>query len=90
MITPFVIPTVLAALWAVLRNPTSWPGAVCEADHLGGDVELSVRSSGLAGVRLGASSIPVHLASGVLGSERIHALAGQYYEVVSLRSVRPE
>ena len=39
IITPFVVPTVLAALWAVLRHPTSWAGAVTEAIHLGGDVD---------------------------------------------------
>ena len=28
IITPFVVPTVLASLLAVLRHPTSWPDAV--------------------------------------------------------------
>ena len=39
IITPFVVPTVLAALWVVLKYGTSWPGAVSEAIHLGGDVD---------------------------------------------------
>jgi ADP-ribosylglycohydrolase len=91
VITPFVIPTVLAALWAILRNPTSWTDAVCEAIHLGGDVDtLGAISGALAGVRLGGASIPAHLATQVLGSERIHALAGKYYEVVRLRGAEPE
>jgi ADP-ribosylglycohydrolase len=86
-----VIPTVLAALWAVLRHPTSWPRAICEVIHLGGDVDtLGAIVGALAGVRLGASSIPAHLASGVLGSERIQTLASQYYSVVFLRSAKPE
>ena len=91
VITPFVVPTVLAALWAVLRHPTSWAGAVSEAIHLGGDVDtLGAIVGALSGVKLGASAIPAHLASDVLGSERIHALAGQYYEVVSLRGTNPQ
>jgi ADP-ribosylglycohydrolase len=86
VITPFVAPTVLAALWAVLRHPASWPGAICEAIQLGGDVDtLGAIVGAMAGARLGDSSIPAHLASGVLGSDRIRTLAGQYYEVVSLR-----
>jgi ADP-ribosylglycohydrolase len=90
VITPFVVPTVLAALWAVLRHPTSWPGAVSEAIHLGGDVDtLGAIVGALAGARLGASAIPAHLAAGVLGSDRIHLLAGQYYEVWSLRNPAP-
>lgn len=32
----FVVPTVLAALWALFRHPSSWPEAVAEAILLGG------------------------------------------------------
>jgi ADP-ribosylglycohydrolase len=39
IITPFVVPTVLAALWVVLKNPSSWSRAVAEAIRLGGDVD---------------------------------------------------
>ena len=45
IITPFVVPTVLAALWVVLQHQSSWTGAVSEAIHLGGDVDTSARSS---------------------------------------------
>jgi ADP-ribosylglycohydrolase len=91
VITPFVVPTVLAALWAVLRHPTSWARAVSEAIRLGGDVDtLGAIAGALAGARLGASAIPTHLASGVLESDRIHRLAAEYYEVCSLRNPAPE
>ena len=91
IITPFIIPTVLAALWVVLQNQTSWPGAVSEAIHLGGDVDtLGAIVGALSGVRLGASAIPPHLASGVLGSDRIKILASEYYEVVTRRGAKPE
>jgi ADP-ribosyl-[dinitrogen reductase] hydrolase len=91
IITPFVVPTVLAALWAVLRHQLSWTEAVSEAIHLGGDVDtLGAIVGALAGVRLGASTIPVHLASGVLDSDRIHVLASRYYDVVTRPRAGPE
>jgi ADP-ribosyl-[dinitrogen reductase] hydrolase len=90
IITPFVVPTVLAALWAVLLHRSSWPDAVSEAIHLGGDVDtLGAIVGALAGVRLGASAIPANLASGVLGADRIKTLASKYYDIVTLRSARP-
>jgi ADP-ribosyl-[dinitrogen reductase] hydrolase len=91
IITPFVIPTVLAALWAVLQHRSSWPDAVSEAIHLGGDVDtLGAIVGALAGVRFGASAIPANLASGVLEADRIKTLANKYYEVVNVRSGRPD
>ena len=91
IITPFVIPTVLAALWVVLQHQTSWPDAVSEAIHLGGDVDtLGAIVGALAGVRLGASAIPANLASEVLETDRIKTLASKYYDIVSLRSVGRE
>ena len=36
IITPFVIPTVMAALWAVLRDRSTWPDAVSEAGSIAG------------------------------------------------------
>ncbi|HWE35898.1 MAG TPA: ADP-ribosylglycohydrolase family protein [Isosphaeraceae bacterium] len=84
VITPFVVPTVLAALWAVLRHPSSWPGAVAEAIHLGGDVDtLGAIVGTLMGTRLGIASIPTHLAEGVLGSDAIRRLARQYCVAVA-------
>lgn len=86
VITPFVIPTVLASLWALLRNRVSWPNAVCDAIQLGGDVDsLGAIVGALAGVRLGAPAIPAHLASSVLDSERIRILAAQYHQVLHSR-----
>ena len=58
--------------------------------HGGGAHALGAIVGALVGVRLGATAIPAHLASGVLGSERIKVLASQYYEVVTARGVTPE
>lgn len=84
IITPFVVPTVLAALWAVLRQPSSWPEAVAEAILLGGDVDtLGAIVGALMGARLGIAAIPPHLAEGVLDSGKIGRLARRYYRAVS-------
>jgi len=90
VITPFVIPTVLASLWMVLRKPDSWSDAVADAIGLGGDVDtLGAIVGALLGVKLGASAIPAHLASGVLDAERIRILASQYHDVVVAQGLRP-
>jgi ADP-ribosyl-[dinitrogen reductase] hydrolase len=84
IITPFVVPTVLASLWAVLRHSESWSRAVVEAIRLGGDVDtLGAIVGALAGARLGLSAIPAHLADGVLAANRIKGLARKYFGVVA-------
>jgi ADP-ribosylglycohydrolase len=86
VITPFVVPTVLASLWAVLRNPSSWSGAVAEAIRLGGDVDtLGAIVGALMGTRLGVSAIPGHLAEGVLRSSEIRRSARRYFLAVGAR-----
>jgi ADP-ribosyl-[dinitrogen reductase] hydrolase len=82
-ITPFVIPTVLAALWAVLREHTSWPAAVARAIKLGGDVDtLGAIVGALMGARLGAKAIPAHLAASVVDADRIWVLAARYHALL--------
>jgi ADP-ribosylglycohydrolase len=80
IITPFVIPTVLASLWCLLRHPDSWTLAVGSAIRLGGDVDtLGAIVGALAGVHLGASAIPAHLQATVQKSEQIQKLALRYH-----------
>ena len=86
IITPFVVPTVLAALWVVIRHPASWSEAVTDAIHLGGDVDtLGAIVGALMGTRLGVSAIPGHLAAGVLGADEIRVLSGRYFLTVAAR-----
>lgn len=62
IITPFVVPTVLAALWwwCLLRFPDSWPQAVTAAIRLGGDVDtLGAIVGALAGARHGELRFPL-------------------------------
>ena len=79
IITPFVIPTVLAALFCVMEYRESWSQAVTSAIRLGGDVDtLGAIVGALAGVRHGLDDIPAHLVEGVQDSEHLHSLAARY------------
>ncbi len=79
IITPFVIPTALAALWCVLKYGDSWSTAVSAAITLGGDVDtLGAIVGGLMGAKLGETAIPPHLAQQVVQADHIRALATAY------------
>jgi ADP-ribosylglycohydrolase len=83
IITPYVVPTVLAALWAVTRHPASWPEATAAAIGLGGDVDtLGAIVGGLMGARLGIGSVPDHLVAGLLDTGRLRELAIRYAGVI--------
>jgi poly(ADP-ribose) glycohydrolase ARH3 len=86
IITPFVIPTVLAALWCVLRHPDSWGKAVATAIRLGGDVDtLGAIVGALMGARVGATGIPQHLLETVLNRATLETLALRYHGLVISR-----
>jgi ADP-ribosyl-[dinitrogen reductase] hydrolase len=90
IITPFVIPTVLASLWSVCLHPDSWPHAVAHAIRLGGDVDtLGAIVGALLGAKLGVAAIPEHLQEAVVDSERIRILAIRYHALVSDGVTRP-
>lgn len=83
IITPFVIPTVLASLWCLLRHPGSWPDAVACAIRLGGDVDtLGAIVGALAGVAHGTDAIPRRLRETVLDSAKLQTLAVRYHALV--------
>lgn len=78
IITPFVVPTVLASLWSVLRHPTSWSDAVAFAIRLGGDVDtLGAIVGALMGAKLGSGAIPQHLRDEVVDSRRMSVVAAE-------------
>ena len=84
IITPFVIPTVLASLWCVLRHGDSWSRAVASAIKLGGDVDtLGAIVGALMGAKLGLAAIPGHLVDNVLDSEKLRGIAVRYCELVN-------
>lgn len=84
IISPFVIPTVLAALWCVLRYPDSWGKAVASVIRLGGDVDtLGAIVGALMGAKLGTSSMPQNLVEAVVDRAHIQSLALRYHALVT-------
>lgn len=83
IISPFVIPTVLAAVYCLLIHPTSWRQAVTTAIRMGGDVDtLGAIVGAIAGARDGIEAIPSPLVETVQDSERIQLLAANYLRVI--------
>ncbi len=86
IITPFVIPTVLAALYCLMKHRDSWSNAVVCAIRLGGDVDtLGAIVGSLAGIRDGLGCVPSHLMTRVQDSEYLRALSARYFSVISQR-----
>ena len=84
IITPFVIPTVLAALWCFLRHKNCWSQAVYRAIKFGGDVDtLGAITGALSGIYLGQQAIPIHLRNKVYRSNYLKNLAGEYHNICS-------
>ena len=84
IITPFVVPTVLAAFWCLLRHPESWGQAVASAIRLGGDVDtLGAIVGAILGAKLGSESIPQNLVDTDLNLEFLHTLALRYHALVT-------
>jgi ADP-ribosylglycohydrolase len=83
IITPYVVPTVLAAIHCILKHPDSWCNAVTEAIRLGGDVDtLGAIVGALAGIRNGLEAIPQNLVEGVQRSDYLRLLAARYYDTI--------
>lgn len=86
IISPFVIPTVLAALYALLKHSDSWIESVVVAIRLGGDVDtLGAIVGALAGVRHGAQAIPVGLVEDLQDADYIRVLAERYHALIDQR-----
>jgi ADP-ribosylglycohydrolase len=86
-ISPFVIPTVLIALYAFLRTPADWVESVCWVISLGGDVDTTgAISSAVSGAFNGVSAIPAGLARqvndrGRYGYDYLAGLAERLWEL---------
>jgi ADP-ribosylglycohydrolase len=83
IITPYVIPTVLAALFCIISEPSSWESAVTRAIRLGGDVDtLGAIVGSLAGIRHGYSGIPSHLSGQVQMAESLRRLSARLHALI--------
>jgi ADP-ribosyl-[dinitrogen reductase] hydrolase len=89
IITSFVIPTVLASFWSVLRHGDEWGRAVANVIRLGGNVDaLGAIVGALAGIKLGVQAIPHHLVSTVQDSAGIRRLSNDYANLLQRRERR--
>lgn len=84
IVTPFVVPTVLASLWAVMAHPADWSAAVAAVIGLGGDVDtLGAIVGGLMGARCGLAAVPADLRARVLHARGLRVLALRYAGVIA-------
>ncbi|HBE68803.1 MAG TPA: hypothetical protein DDW52_11710 [Planctomycetaceae bacterium] len=87
IITPFVLPTVLASPHCILQHRDSWIDAVATAVSLGGDVDtLGAIVGALAGAILGVGGIPSNLLAEVQDLELIQVLATRYHTLIEQQS----
>lgn len=85
IISPFVIPTVLASIYCILTHLDSWIDAVTTAVRLGGDVDtLGAIVGGLAGARHGIDAIPDNLIDDLQDSNDIQVLAAKYHAAMHI------
>ncbi len=88
IISPFVIPTVLASVYCMLSHPDSWGDAVVAAIRMGGDVDtLGAITGGLAGARHGIEAIPPQLVHALQDNRRIQDLSARYHAAILRRAV---
>jgi len=86
IISPFVIPTVLASIYCIIRHRNSWVDAVTSAVQFGGDVDtLGAIVGALAGAIHGVGGIPRNLQSDLQDSESIQMLAARYHYLIENR-----
>lgn len=83
IISPFVIPTVLASIYCINMYRDSWVKAVTSAVQLGGDVDtLGAIVGALAGTIHGVDGIPARLRTDLQDSESIQLLATRYHALI--------
>ncbi len=81
-VTPFIIPTVMAALYHFLQTPRDWSKSVEGAIRFGGDTDTVASITGaISGSYNGYDSIPRSLTEELKDKEYIHGVALKLYEV---------
>lgn len=86
IISPFVVPTVLASIYCIVRHRSSWVDAVTSAVQFGGDVDtLGAIVGAMAGAIHGIDGIPANLVADLQDSETIQVLAARYRELIENR-----
>jgi len=79
-ISPFVVPSVLMALYAFLRSRDDFRACMTLALRAGGDADsVAAMAGAVAGAHLGCGGLPARLRRGVLDAERIAAVADRLF-----------
>lgn len=79
-ITPFVIPTVLAALYCFLKSPAGPVESIVRAINMGGDTDTVAAITGaVAGSHNGAAAFPERLVNGLKDADFIAQLGEHLY-----------
>jgi ADP-ribosylglycohydrolase len=86
-ITPFVVPSVLWALYCFLRSSEDYWQTICTAIAVGGDVDTTAAMAGaISGAHLGIGTVPEKFAGkltdrGSWGHQELRQLAGECREI---------
>lgn len=79
-ISPFVIPSVLMALYAFLRQRDDFRACISIALRAGGDADTVAAMAGaVSGAHLGLKGLPARLKRGVLDAERLTLVADRLF-----------
>jgi ADP-ribosylglycohydrolase len=81
-ISPFVVPSVLMALYAFLRHREDFRACMSVCMRAGGDVDsVSAMAGALSGAHLGCMGLPARLRRGVLNGAGIVLVADRLYSI---------
>ena len=81
-ISPFVVPSVLMALYSFLREPEDFRACMNVALRAGGDADsVAAMAGAVSGAHLGCMGLPARLRRGVLNSDRLASVADQLFDL---------
>ncbi|MBI5542818.1 MAG: ADP-ribosylglycohydrolase family protein, partial [Deltaproteobacteria bacterium] len=81
-ISPFVVPSVLMALYAFLREPEDFRACMNVALRAGGDADsVAAMAGAISGAHLGCMGLPARLRRGVLHADRLAATADRLFDL---------
>ncbi len=81
-ISPYVVPSVLMALYAFLREPEDFRACMNVALRAGGDADsVAAMAGAISGAHLGCMGLPARLRRGVLNADRILLAADKLFEL---------
>jgi hypothetical protein len=81
-ISPFVVPSVLMALYAFLHEPEDFRACMNVALRAGGDADsVAAMAGAISGAHLGCVGLPARLRRGVLNADRLAAVGDKLFDL---------